>query len=272
MQFDDLPTNSSGVGFHPTDPKQAALSYKGVYLQSFTLLNASSANLTKLDKTCSKSWPNSIFASRKEGYAWPRISLHDLSKPKSELAKDVQKSDRTFSIASLHLKSTGNITGTREDTFGVIDFTMMKLVPDPRDEPIPPEAGYPGIVRGEPLPLSIGNVSNWGLVFPPGTLEGISLNLREIFGDEFGKGVDVIEVTSQIYREDKKTRNFYPAEDWEFCLDDIVLDIAEGGSLNSFVHRGESFGLKADGSKISKNDREWEILRQRRLGADSFSF
>ena len=272
MQFDDLPTNSSGVGFYPTDPKQPALRYKGVYLQSFMLLNASSADLTNLDKTCSSSWPNSIFASRKEGYAWPRISLHDLSKPPSELAEDVLKSNRTFSIASLHIKATGNVTGTREDTIGVIDFTMMKLVPDPRDGPIPPEAGFPGIVQGEPLPVSIANVTSWGLVFPPGAIEGISLNIKEIFGDEFGKGVDVIEVTSQIYRKDKKSPNFYPSEDWEFCLDDIVLDIAEGDSHKPFVPGGEFFGVKADGSRVSKDDREWEILGQRSLGADTFSF
>ena len=272
MQFDDLPTNSSGVGFHPSDPKQAALSYKGVYLQSFTLLNASSANLTELDKTCSNSWPNSIFASRKEGYAWPRISLHDLSKPQSDLVEDVRKLDRTFSIASLYLRATGNITGSREDTIGIIDFTEMRLDPDPKKSPITPEAGYPGVFRGEPFYLSIGNVTSWGVFIPPGAHVGLAVDLKQIFGDDFGKGVDVIEVTSQIYRKDKQTPIFYPAEDWEVCLDDIVLEIAEGNSSKASVQSGEFLGVKGDGSKISKDDMEWEIMRQRGLRTDVFSF
>ncbi len=171
------------------------------------------------------------------------------------------------------MKATGNITGSQENTIGLIDFTMMRLDPDPRKEPIPPEAGYPGLGRGVPFPLYIGNVTGFSVYFPAGAHEGFTLNLKQIFGDDFGTGVDVIEVTSQIYRKAEKTPYFEPAEDWEVCLDDIVLDIAEKDSSKPVVP-GEVYlgGIKAGGSMVGSEDIEWQLRPRKSYGAGVFSF
>ena len=213
------------------------------------------------------SWPNSIFGFRKNGYAWPRISIHDLSKSKSDLAEDVRKSDQTFSLVSVYMKATGNITGSPEDTIGTISFTGMRLDPDPRKEPIPPDAGYPGIVQGEPLPLPVGNVTGVNVFFPPGAHEGFTLNPKLYFGDDYGDGIDVMEITSQIFRKEKDSPFFEPAEDWEFCLDDIVFEITEKDSSKPIVTGRSSSGVRTDGSKVLREDMEWDILSQLSFGS-----
>lgn len=139
---------------------------------------------------------------------------------------------------------------------------MMRLDPDPRKEPIPPEAGYPGIGRGEPFPLYIGNLTGFRLLLPPGSLEDFAMNVSLTFGPGFGKGVDVIQITTQIYRQRKDAPGFYAAEDWELCLDDIVLDIAGKDSSNPIEHTGTYLNVKADGSMAQKGDVGWEIMEQ----------
>ena len=261
VQFDDLPTNKSGVGFHPTNPKEKAFHYNDVFFQSFTLLNASSANISSLDKQCSRSWPNSIFASRKAGYAWPRISIHDLSLPPSDLAESIRNSHRTFGLVSLWLKPVGNITGSVSNTLGTISATMMRLNPDPRGEPLPPGT-LPEIVQGEPVPLPIGSVSGFGVMFPPSFREGLPLNLRAVFGPTWGTGVDVMEITSQILRKNEETMLWEVAEDWEVCLDDIKLEIVDRGTEKSAEPGVVFHGLRADGTVVGTEDWEWEVIQQ----------
>jgi hypothetical protein len=224
IQFDDLPTNTSGVGFHPTDPKAEAVSYKDLYFQSFTLLNPSSANLTHLDQTCSRSWPNAVFASRKPGFAWPRISLYDLSKPKSELEQETSKG--TFGLVSLWIRPTGIVPGARDKTITLIQITLLPLHSVVSGDENSKE-GYPGIIRGQPQNYPTANVSSIGMTSPGGIgMPGFQLNVRRIFGDRFAIGADVMGITAQVFRRDSKTNIWNVAEDWEFCIDNIELEIS----------------------------------------------
>ena len=238
------------------------MSYKSVYLQSLTLLNTSRATFpVGRDKECSKSWPNSIFASRKEGYAWPRLSLYDLSRPKSELQESVRKSNRTFSLVDIWVKPTGNSTGAPGKTFGVLSITMLRLDPNPNSSPISPDAGYPGIVRGVPLLLPIANLLEVAVYFGAGVSGGFQLPLKLWLGDKFPLHHDVIEVTSRILRQDK-SGGFREAEDWEVCMDNIVLEIVEQDASRHIESGAKFVGFKSDGSSISREDKEWEVLQQ----------
>lgn len=190
-------------------------------MQSFTLINASCANVSYLDTTCSKSQPNSVFASRKPGFAWPRISLYDLSKPKSELQPGTSRG--TFGLVSLWLRPTGQLPGPRNAVLNMMSITLLRVHPDGAEDDGP---GFPDVFRGQPA--ASGKFSTISVVSPGGiALPGLQLNVRRYFGDNYAVGADVMEITSQNFRFDKEKRTWSAAEDWEMCLDDIVLEMSE---------------------------------------------
>ena len=154
------------------------------------------------------------------------------------------------------MRPTGNITGDPERTFGTISIVGMRLNPDPRAD-IPPEAGFPGVVRGEPLPLAVGNVTGISIFFPPGAHEGLALDLRRIFGPGFGVGIDVLEFTSQVLRMKKGGDQFEVAEDWEVCVDDLKLEVVARDKPEPIVTVGSYGGMRLDGSQIGTEDAEW---------------
>ena len=186
----------------------------------------------------------------------------------SEATEEARKGDRTFSLDSVHLKPVGDLPGLRSDTFGIISITMMRLFPDPRKGTLPPEAGYPGIVRGSPLPLFIGHVAGVNILFPPGPSAPFPLKLKKIFGEEFGRHTDVIEITSQAYRKSKDQPVFLPAETLEICLDDIVLEVNDEDTSTGERLVSDSFirSIRSDGTTIKQGDEEWDLLAHIKFG------
>jgi hypothetical protein len=88
--------------------------------------------------------------------------------------------------------------------------------------------GYPGIIGGQPQNYPTANVSSVGITSPGGIgMPGFQLNVRRIFGDNFAIGADVMEITAQVFRRNTKTNIWSVAEDWEFCMDNIVYEISD---------------------------------------------
>jgi hypothetical protein len=103
-----------------------------------------------------------------------------------------------------------------------------------------------------------------GIFFGPGSHVGFPINLR---GGRVGAGVDVIEITADVMRLDKKRFRWTVAEDWEVCLDDIVLEIVEKsspkqeGGVDAYPFAHSVVGIKADESLDLDEDTQNEILR-----------
>ncbi|KAI1610068.1 hypothetical protein EDD36DRAFT_422139 [Exophiala viscosa] len=227
LNFDDLETNSSGIGFDPWT-SQAPLHYKDLYFQSFTVVNVAKA-LNSLpdpvDILCAASAPNALFSSRREGYVWPRFSLHNLTDVDQPRNPNV-----TFDMRSLTFSPTGRIPGTPGKVLVLIRLTLVKLPPDPPTGVVPPETSFPGLVRGAPTNLPPGkHIYQLSLVFGPGEHPSVTLNYdifrRSVPG--FGRNVDVMEVYAELLRRDEEGTAWRSDGDWQLCLDDIVIDVVE---------------------------------------------
>ncbi len=136
---------------------------------------------------------------------------------------------------------------------------MLRLDPDPREN-MPPDAGYPGVVQGEPLPLYVEHLVSVNMFYPPGVRYPFTLNLRRLFGPDFGAGIDVLEVSSRVLRVNPKTQQWEVAEGWEICMDDIKFEVVERKHSKSTWGGPQSIGIRMDGSVVEKDEFEWEAL------------
>ncbi|KIV82961.1 hypothetical protein PV11_05023 [Exophiala sideris] len=230
LDFDDLENNSSGIGFDPwTSPKP--LHYRDLYFQSFTVVNVAKA-LNSLpdpvDVFCAASAPNALFSSRKEGYVWPRFSLHNLT-----AADQPRNPNITFDMQSLTFSPTGKIPGPPGKVLVLVRLTLIKLPPDPPGGVFPPGASFPGLVRGTPI-LPVGkHIYQLSVLFGSGAHQSIKLDYnilrRSIPG--FGSHVDVFEVYAELYRRNEEDNAWYVEGDWQLCMDDIVTDVVENSSV-----------------------------------------
>ncbi|KAK4946396.1 hypothetical protein LTR10_014594 [Elasticomyces elasticus] len=227
LDFDDLKTNSSGIGFDPWT-SQEPLHYKDLYFQSFTVVNVAKA-LNSLpdpvDLLCAASAPNALFSSRREGYVWPRFSLHNLADSDQPRNPNI-----TFDMRSLTFSPTGKIPGPPGKVLVLVRLTLIKLPPDPSTGVVPP--GFPGLVRGTPSVPAGKHIHPLSILFGSGTHQSIKLNYdtlrRSVPG--FGRNVDVFEAYGELYRRNEEDNAWRVEGDWQLCLDDIVIDVVENSA------------------------------------------
>ena len=223
LGFDDLHTNSSGIGFHPSSPSSASFAYQNLFFDSFTVKNVAKA-LPDLDSPidimCATSAPNALFGKRKPGYPWPHISLHDLALP-----FDHPRDNVTFNMKSITFSPTGTIEGENGKTLVQIQMTLMKL---PTSESRPSE--FPGIIHGEPAYSSGNGIYSIGYLWGPGSHQSVKLDFEQIreYYKGFAANVDVIETTAIVIRYNDKANRWEQDSDWEFCLDDVSIEVVDG--------------------------------------------
>jgi len=178
-----------------------------------------------VDVLCAASAPNALFSSRKEGFVWPRFSLHNLTDVDQPRNPNI-----TFDLRSLTFSPTGNIPGKPGQVYVLVRLTLVKLPPDPPTGVIPPELSFPGLVRGAPANLPPGkHIYQLTMLFGPGAHPSVKLNYdtirRSVPG--FGCNVDVLEVYAELIRRNEEGTAWRLGGDWQLCLDDIVIDFIE---------------------------------------------
>ena len=230
LNFDDLSTNGSGIGFKPS-PSAASFSYEDLFFESFTVKNVAKA-LPDLDSPidimCASSAPNAIFGKRLPGYPWPHMSLHDLTLPFHRPRANV-----SFNMLSLSLSPTGNITGENGNTFAQLTILLMRLPPDPPPPGTTP--AWPGLVRGQPGYSFAQHIYQIGILFGPGAHESINFSFEQWkqYIPGFGEGVDVLEMYAEVFKVNEKKRMWEVDSEWEFCVDDVRIEVVEGESSES---------------------------------------
>ncbi|KAK5190494.1 hypothetical protein LTR99_008831 [Exophiala xenobiotica] len=255
LNFDDIPTNSSGIGFDP-DTQSNPLHYNDLYFQSFTVVNVAKARDSlpdPIDLLCASSAPNALFSSRKAGHPWPRFSFHDLSKPPKAGDANV-----TFNMRSLTLSPTGNVSGPGHGNDQVLLNLRISLLRLPSyDESGSGSSrdgswgtGFPGLIGGSPSIPQGAHIYQLIVVFGPGRHQSVKIDYsrftRIIPG--YGQGVDIGEVVADLYRWDKAKHRWYLVGDWEVCLDDVEIEVVQGGKKRDKEEEEE------DGSILENTD------------------
>ncbi|KAK5226605.1 hypothetical protein LTR47_008833 [Exophiala xenobiotica] len=256
LNFDDIPTNSSGIGFDP-DTQSNPLHYNDLYFQSFTVVNVAKARHSlpdPIDLLCASSAPNALFSSRKAGHPWPRFGFHDLSKPPKAGDANV-----TFNMRSLTLSPTGNVSGPGDGNDQVLLNLRISLLRLPSyDESGSSSSrdgswgtGFPGLIGGSPSIPQGAHVYQLIVVFGPGRHQSVKIDYsrftRIIPG--YGQGVDIGEVVADLYRWDKAKHRWYLVGDWEVCLDDIEIEVVQRGKKRDKEEEEEE-----DGSILEDTD------------------
>ena len=250
------------------------------------------------DLVCAHSAPNALFGKVTEGLPWPRISLADLSRPFHRPSDDGKpKPQSTFSLVKLHIKPTGNSPGEPGKGFVVVSVNMFKLPPDPLQGHIGDgtTAGdvFPGVVRGGPVTTPY-TYAGLYMVFAAGPIshsEGFAP--REWFGEDWGRGVDVMEFTAMSMVLVNETTNDWRQEPWGICVDDLVVEVvkaddekdnlnlvdddddkneisgvSEGHEHESWIDGSQADGLaryvfvKEDGALAKEGDPQWQLLQE----------
>ena len=216
-QFDDLPTNDTGVGH-----SSSSLPYKNVFVEGYTVKNVAKAlpDLgSPVDIMCASSAPNALFGSRQHGAPWPHVSLHDLALP-----HDHPRDNVTFNMRSLTISPTGNIPGEPGDTLVQILIYLIQL---PNEAS--PDGGYPGMFRGEPDYIGR-QVFGLGMLFGVGPHEStlIDYDLIRSVITGYGNKVDVMEIYAEKFTLNEKKQLWEIDGDWEFCIDDVKVEVVEG--------------------------------------------
>ncbi len=231
LQFDDIPTNSSGIGFDPWKQSKP-LHYNDLFFQSFTVVNVAKARDSlphPIDLLCASSAPNALFSSRKAGYPWPRFSFHDLSGHPTK----PQDANITFNMRSVTLSPTGNVSAGDDRVLVGLRISLLKLPSDGSGSSLQDatsaQADFPGLVRGSPSIPQGAHVSQLLVAFGPGPHQSVKLDYerfaRVIPG--FGQGVDVLEVVADLYRWDEAKQSYRIDGNWQVCLDDIEIEVVQ---------------------------------------------
>jgi hypothetical protein len=87
------------------------------------------------------------------------------------------------------------------------------------------------MVRGSPSPYPLGHrVFQFGILLAAGEHESFKIDfdlVRERVPG-YATGVDVIEITSDVYGLNERKGRWEHVSAWEFCMDDIKLEIVDG--------------------------------------------
>ncbi|KIW11457.1 hypothetical protein PV08_10757 [Exophiala spinifera] len=235
-QFDDIETDSSGIGFDPwTDPDP--LHYRDVYFQSFKVVNVAKAFDSlpdPADLLCASSAPNALFSSRKPGYPWPRFSLHDLGR---RYDPD-DTGNATFNVRTVTLRPTGDVSVGDHDVFVSVQLNLMRL-PTPRSSSS--SSGFPGLFRGSPDVPRGSRVWRAALfLFGGGPMQSFKIDFERFakIVPGFGRGVDTFEVFADFYIWDDDGGLWLPQGDWEVCVDDVELEMVKGGGQDDLGDDG----------------------------------
>ncbi|KAJ9638043.1 hypothetical protein H2204_004634 [Knufia peltigerae] len=248
LNFDDIETNSSGIGFDPWvgDPNEA-LEYNGVYFQSFKVVNVAKA-LPDLpdpsDLLCASSAPNALFSSRKPGYPWPRLSLHNLGRRRYD-PDDTH--NRTFDMRTVTLRPTGNVSVEGHDVFVGVQLNLMKL-PTSKES-----SGFPSLFRGSPDIPQGSNVWRAALLlFGGGPMQSFKVDFQRFAKiiPGFGTGVDTFEVVADFYIWDDEKEFWRLQGDWEVCVDDVELEMVKGGQDHDEENAGQQSDEDDDDDKL----------------------
>ncbi|ETN38061.1 uncharacterized protein HMPREF1541_07685 [Cyphellophora europaea CBS 101466] len=272
LKFDDLATDDSGIGWHPTSKTQPALHYSSLYLQGFSVINTSRAQINATDVQCAVSAPNALFAAidRHSGLPWPRFSTRDTSVP-----FDPHKpSDRTFKLTEMYLKPAGEFTGVPGQVVVGIYVSMLKSPPDDvPDNGNDAADRFPGLLGGQPAP-TLRHGAQLGVGFQTARQKPFRL-WPGLFGREvtgFGVGSDILEIQASLLRFNE-SRGAWDVEDFGFCVDNVVFEVTPvGNDHHEQLHVGneEQHGclnndagpllFKANGELALEGDLESEAL------------
>ena len=68
------------------------------------------------------------------------------------------------------------------------------------------------------------------MYFGTGAHESIRIDFENIrkYITGFAEGVDVIEMYAEVYEANKKNMQWELKGDWEFCADDVSVEVVEG--------------------------------------------
>ena len=133
------------------------------------------------------------------------------------------------------MSPTGFVPGKVGESLVQVVLTMLKLPPDPTDpnHPNAPGPCFPDLVHGAPWSY-FGTQHTYQLYFflPPGEHISRKWNIKDLFYEGFGRGVDVVQITAQwvhIEEDDNGMRRWSELVDWEMCADDFVFEVDELG-------------------------------------------
>lgn len=116
------------------------------------------------------------------------------------------------------------------------------------------------------MPVDVGHVSYMSAFWGGDMHRGTKVDVRKLWGGRVGAGIDVMEVVGQVLRWDEGSPGRYVVEDWEVCLDDLVVEIEEGEGNEEVEEQEEEegpnfVGVKADGAEVVEGDWEWGAMR-----------
>ena len=218
-----------------------------------------------VDLLCASSAPNALFAKRKPGYPWPHISLHDLTLPPAH-----HRSNVTFNMRSVMLSPTGSVPGELYKGMAGISLILTKLPPQPPVSENLPASSWPGLLRGVPVYPS--NFYQLMAFFGVGATPNIMVDFEDIRRNVkgFAMGVDVLEMYAEVYKVNEKKNRWELVDEWEFCLDDLAVEVVEGGADDAEGpdEEGEQHTVAvqylADGQMVDAQKLGEEILRDLR--------
>ncbi|OAP57696.1 hypothetical protein AYL99_08434 [Fonsecaea erecta] len=238
LNFDDLPTNASGIGYDPST-NSTPLQCGDLYFQSFTVVDVAKALKDlpdPVDVLCATSAPNALFGHRRSAgrhHPYPRLSVHPLTDP--SLPRDPNV---TFDMRSMSVSPTGRVP---PDALVMIWLNLLKLPPDESfsggrgggggKSPLPP---FPELSRGAEI-WPQGRVYQLVGIFGPGRHPNLRIDWdsmrRQI--PHMGTKVDTFELYGQLFTREGPSEPYRPRGDWELCLDDVaVVIVRKTGSQN----------------------------------------
>jgi hypothetical protein len=135
----------------------------------------------------------------------------------------------------------------------VIFIDMLKLPPDPLER----NGGWPGLVRGTPV-YTNRTAAGVGIGFFPGPHLPVRFKPTRWFGEDFGKGVDVMEMSGHLRMLVDEKTNTWSEQDWEFCVNDVVLEVTEGDG-DAGVDLEETLSSQDEGTG---RGREYVLVRE----------